>query len=93
MKIKWREILIYCFFAYFFSWTYWLTALLGKNPGHPFYWLRGYGPAIGMFGPMLAAIIMRAFISREGFKGSIGVSRSFKFYVMAYLYPSSSYWP
>jgi len=87
MKIKWREILIYCFFAYFFSWTYWLTALLGKNPGHPFYWLRGYGPDIGMFGPMLAAIIMRAFISREGFKGSVGVSRPFKFYVMAYLVP------
>jgi hypothetical protein len=43
MNIKWREILIYSFFAYLFSWTYWLTALLGKNPAHPFNWLPGYG--------------------------------------------------
>ena len=43
MNIKWREILIYSFLAYLFSWTYWLTALLGKNPAHPFKlatWLR-----------------------------------------------------
>src|SRR5437870_11903409 len=68
MNIKWREILIYSFLAYLFSWTYWLTALLGKNPAHPFNWLPGYGPSIGMFGPMLAAVIMRRFISKEGFK-------------------------
>jgi len=87
MNIKWREILIYSFFAYLFSWTYWLTALLGKNPAHPFYWLRGYGPSIGMFGPMLAAMIMRGFISKEGFKGSVGVSRPLKFYAIAYFAP------
>ena len=87
MNIKWREILIYSFFAYLFSWTYWLTALLGKNPAHPFYWLRGNGPAIGMFGPMLAAMIMRGFISKEGFKGSVGVSRPLKFYAIAYFAP------
>ena len=82
MNIKWREILIYSFFAYLFSWTYWLTALLGKNPAHPFNWLPGYGPSIGMFGPMLAAVIMRRFISKEGFKGSVRVSHPFKFYAI-----------
>ena len=87
MNIKWREILIYSFFAYLFSWTYWLTALLGKNPAHPFNWLPGYGPSIGMFGPMLAAVIMRRFISKEGFKGSVGVSRPFRFYAIAYFVP------
>ena len=87
MNIKWREILIYSFFAYLFSWTYWLTALLGKNPAHPFNWLPGYGSSIGMFGPMLAAVIMRRFISKEGFKGSVGVSRPFRFYAIAYFVP------
>jgi membrane protease YdiL (CAAX protease family) len=87
MKVKGREILIYCFLAYLFSWTYWLTGMLGRNPVHPFNSLGGYGISVGMFGPMLAAIIMRAFISREGFKGSVGVIRPFKFYVIAYLVP------
>ena len=87
MNIKWREILIYSLLAYLFSWTYWLTALVGKNPAHPFYWLAGYGPSIGMFGPMLAAVIMRGFISKEGFKGSVGVNRPFKFYAIAYFVP------
>jgi membrane protease YdiL (CAAX protease family) len=86
MNIKWREILIYSFFAYLFSWTYWLTALLGKNPAHPFYWIPN-GSALAMFGPMLAAMIMRGFISKEGFKGSVGVNRPFKFYAIAYSVP------
>lgn len=87
MIIKWREILIYSFFAYLFSWTYWLTGLLGKNPAHPFNRLAGYGPSIGMFGPMFAAVIMRRFISKEGFKGSVGVNRPLKFYAVAYFLP------
>jgi membrane protease YdiL (CAAX protease family) len=87
MNIKWREILIFSFLAYLFSWTYWLTGLLGENPAHPFNSLAGYGPSIGMFGPMLAAVIMRRFISKEGFKGSVGVNRPFKFYTIAYFVP------
>jgi membrane protease YdiL (CAAX protease family) len=87
VNIKWREILIYSFFAYLFSWTYWLTALLGKNPAHPFNWIPSYGPSIGMFGPMLAAMLMRKFISKEGFKGSVDVNRPFKFYAIAYFVP------
>jgi uncharacterized protein len=87
MNIKWREILIFSFLAYLFSWTYWLTALLGKNPAHPFYSLGGNGPALGMFGPMLAAIVMRGFISKDGFKGSVGANRPFKLYAIAYLVP------
>ena len=84
MNVKWREILIYSFLAYLFSWTYWLTALLGKNPAHPFYRIPGYGASLAMFGPMLAAMIMRGFISKEGFKGSVGANRPFKFYAIAF---------
>ncbi|HEU0048202.1 MAG TPA: hypothetical protein VFQ43_11425, partial [Nitrososphaera sp.] len=86
MNVKWREILIYSFFAYLFSWTYWLTALLGKNPAHPFYRIPN-GSALGMFGPMLAAMIMRGFISKEGFKGSVGANRPFKLYAIAFFVP------
>jgi uncharacterized protein len=92
MNVKWREILIYSFFAYLFSWTYWLTALLGKNPAHPFYRIPN-GSALAMFGPMLAAMIMRGFISKEGFKGSVGANRPFKLYAIAFFVPFFLYWP
>lgn len=87
MSIKWREILIFSFLAYLFSWTYWLTGMLGKNPAHPFNSIPVYGSSIGMFGPMLAAVIMRGFISKEGFKGSVGVNRPLRFYAIAYFLP------
>jgi cytochrome c biogenesis factor len=69
MKVNWKEVSIYSFLAYLFTWIYWLSALLTKNPHHPFYTVPYLGEGLGMFGPMLAAIVMRAWVSREGFKG------------------------
>lgn len=36
-----------------------------------------------MFGPMLAAVVMRLWISRDGFKGSVGILRSWRWYALA----------
>jgi membrane protease YdiL (CAAX protease family) len=87
MKVNWKEVSIYCFLAYLFTWIYWLSALLTKNPHHPFYTIPFLGEGIGMFGPMLAAIAMRAWVSREGFKGSLGLKRPIKFYLIAFFTP------
>jgi len=39
--------------------------------------------ALGMFGPMVAAVLMRLFVSREGLKGSLGLLRPLRFYLIA----------
>lgn len=87
MKIKWKEIFIFSFLAYLFTWIYWISAIWTKNPNHPFYAVPLFGEGLGMFGPMLAAMVMRAFISKEGFKGSLGLKRPIKFYLIAFFAP------
>jgi len=87
MKVNWKEVFIYSFLAYLFTWIYWLSALWTRNPNHPFYAVPFIGEGLGMFGPMLAAMAMRAFISREGFKGSLGLIRPVKFYLIAFFAP------
>ena len=87
MKVNWKEIFIYSFLAYLFTWIYWLSALWTKNPSHPFYAVPFIGEGLGMFGPMLAAMFMRAWISKEGFKGSLGLTRPAKFYLIAFFAP------
>jgi membrane protease YdiL (CAAX protease family) len=49
--------------------------------GNPFFHI------VGMFGPMLAAILMRLFISREGLRGSLGLRRPWRYYLLALLVP------
>jgi membrane protease YdiL (CAAX protease family) len=41
-----------------------------------------------MFAPMVAALIMRLFVSKEGLKGSLGLLRSWGYYVAALLVPA-----
>ncbi len=42
---------------------------------------------LGMFAPMIAALIMRLFVSKEGVKGSLGLSRSWRYYLAALVLP------
>jgi len=86
-KIKWKEVFLFSFLAYLITWIYWLTAIIWKNPAHPFYSVPFIGEGLGMFGPMLAAIAMRAYISKDGFKGSFGFNRPLKFYLIAFFAP------
>jgi hypothetical protein len=44
-------------------------------------------PLAGMFGPMLAAIFMRLFISREGLRGSFGFRQPVRVYLAAVFLP------
>ena len=95
-SLKWREIAIFSSLAYLFSWIYWLPPILphfvglltsGKTPENIEEIIGPYF-VLGMFGPLLAAVVMRLFISREGLRGSLGVKRKPRFYLIAWLAPA-----
>jgi uncharacterized protein len=44
--------------------------------------------AFGMFGPLIAAVIMLLFVSREGLKGTLGFRRPRRFYAVAFAGPA-----
>lgn len=87
-KINWSEIILFNLIAYALAWSYWVPFLMKGMEG-----LRAfpgpYGFANGMFAPMAAALIMRLFISREGLRGSLGILRHWKYYIIALLAPAA----
>lgn len=83
----WNEIWLFCLLAFGLSWIYWIPFMARGMEG-----LRAfpgpYGFANGMFGPLLAALVMRLFVSREGVRGSLGVVRPWKHYLVALFSPA-----
>jgi uncharacterized protein len=95
--IKWREVILFTFLAYGLTWTWQGIKILphlgelltaSKTPadstvifGNVYYHI------LGMFGPMLAAIIMRLYVSREGLRGSLGLRQPLKYYLTAVFAP------
>jgi CAAX protease family protein len=95
--VQWREVILFTFLAYSLTWIWQGIKILphlgelltaSKTPadstvifGNVYYHI------LGMFGPMLAAIIMRLFVSREGLRGSLGLRQPLKYYLTAVLAP------
>lgn len=95
--VQWREVILFTFIAYSLTWAWQGIKILphlgelltaSKTPadstvifGNVYYHL------LGMFGPMLAAIIMRLFVSREGLRGSLGLRQPLKYYLTAVFAP------
>ncbi|MEW6357008.1 MAG: CPBP family intramembrane glutamic endopeptidase [Planctomycetota bacterium] len=95
-RVPWREVLMFCVLAYAFSWLWWMPAILAQirqrltgmgTTGDPATTMGQLGIAIGMFGPMIAAVIMRLFVSREGVKASLGLRSSWRCYLIAVMGP------
>ena len=91
-KIAWRDVGIYSALAYVIAWGIWspmfpaaLRALTGGMTPERF------NPpatlALGMFAPLVAAIIMRVFVSKEGIRGSFGFKRPVRYYLIAIFGP------
>jgi uncharacterized protein len=91
-KVAWRDVWIYSALAYVIAWAIWspmfpaaLRALTGGMTPAKF------NPpatlALGMFAPLIAAIIMRVFVSKEGIRGSLGFKRPVRFYLLAIFGP------
>ena len=96
-RVKWREVFLFSLLAYGFTWA-WLAFKIVPHLGElltasktPADSTVVFGdalyPIVGMFGPMLAAIIMRVLISREGLRGSLGFRHPLRYYLTAVLVP------
>jgi membrane protease YdiL (CAAX protease family) len=95
VPLNWREVGLFIALAYVFSWLWWGALIF--SGAQTFSNLSQMSAdeaqsaqmmiAIGDFGPLLAALIMRMFVSREGLRGSMGWKRPFKFYLASFLTP------
>jgi hypothetical protein len=99
-RIAWRQIAIFSLLAYLLSWTWFGIKLVPHLPGlltaptTPDDYTPIFGSttwlAVGMFGPLVAAVIMRVFVSREGLRSSVRPWRSprpYAFALAAFLAP------
>jgi len=97
--VKWREVILFGLLAYVLAWGWWgfwlfpylgtlltqsttTTDLAGQAGG-----MLALAIPLGMFAPMIAALIMRLFVSKEGLKGSLGLWRSWRYYLAALVAP------
>jgi len=93
--LKWRDVIVFSALAYLFSWLWWgvlflsgmqsISNLSQMNADEA--QLAQIMIAIGDFGPFIAALLMRLFVSKEGVVGSMGWRRSWKYYLFALLAP------
>jgi membrane protease YdiL (CAAX protease family) len=95
--VKWKEVILYVVLAYGLAWAwsgFFLFPYLGDlltQSTTPTDMVERLGPVatLGtMLTPMIAAFIMRLFVSREGVKGSLGLLRSPKYYLAALVVPA-----
>jgi hypothetical protein len=95
VHVNWREVILFVVLAYGLAWVwwgFWLFPYLGillTQSTTPADLSGGAGVAmvLGMFAPMIASLIMRLFISKEGVKGSLGLLRSWRYYLAALVVP------
>jgi hypothetical protein len=96
---RWRDVTIFTLLAYLASWLWWGWFLLvgGQPIGNLSQRSEDTAQtaqlllAIGNFGPLLAALVMRLFISKEGLAGSLGWRRAWRFYLIAIIAPMIFY--
>jgi uncharacterized protein len=96
VPVNWREVVLFGLLTYGLAWVWWgflffpyLGTLLTQSttPAN-LVAQAGVAVVLGMFAPMFAALIMRIFVSKEGLKGSLGLWRSWKYYLSALLVPA-----
>jgi membrane protease YdiL (CAAX protease family) len=95
-QVAWAQIAQFSALAYALSWAWWTPIVwpyLGRvtltQPLPDELNEVGAGRvALGMFGPLLAAVVMRLLVSREGLKGTLGMRRSWRYYLAALAGPA-----
>ncbi len=95
--VNWREVVLFGLLAYGLAWAwsgFWLLPYLDTlltQTTTPTDMVDRLGPTVllsTMLTPMIAALIMRLFVSKEGLKGSLGFLRSWKHYLAALVAPA-----
>jgi hypothetical protein len=96
-RVNWREVTLFGLLAYGLAWAwsgYFLLPYLGDlltqstTPTDMLERLGAVTTLPTMLTPMIAALIMRIFVSKEGLKGSLGLLRSPKYYLAALALPA-----
>jgi len=96
-RVAWREVVLFVVLAYSLAWAwsgFFLLPYLGElltQSTTPTDMLEQLGAVTilpTMLTPMIAALIMRLFVSREGLKGSLGLLRSPMYYLAALVIPA-----
>jgi hypothetical protein len=90
-RVPWKHVVVFALFAYAIAWAVWsslwpsINDALSNGRTASKIDLGGI-TVLGMFAPAIAAVVMRAFVSKEGFKGSLGpVRHRWRFYIAAFL--------
>jgi len=96
--VNWREVIFFVVLAYGLAWAwsgFFLLPYLGDlltqstTPTDMVERLGAVTTLPTMLAPMIAALFMRIFVSKEGVKGSLGLLRSPKYYLAAFLMPAA----
>ena len=96
VHVKWKDIILFVVLAYGLAWAwsgFFLLPYLGDlltrstTPTDMVERLGAVATLPTMLTPMIAALIMRIFVSKEGLKGSLGLLRSPKYYLAALVLP------
>jgi uncharacterized protein len=97
VHVNWGEVILFVLLAYVLAWVwsgFWLLPYLGTlltqstTPTDMVEQLGAVAVLPTMLTPMIAALIMRIFVSKEGVKGSLGLLRSPKYYLAALIVPA-----
>jgi uncharacterized protein len=96
-RVNWKEVILFVVLAYGLAWAwsgFFLFPYLGDlftqstTPTDMLGRLGAVATLPTMLTPMIAALIMRCFVSKEGVKGSLGLLRSPKYYLAALVIPA-----
>ncbi len=96
-RVNWKEVTLFGLLAYGLAWVWsgffllpYLGDLLAQSttPTDMLGQLGAVTTLPTMLTPMIAALIMRIFVSKEGVKGSLGLLRSPKYYLAALIVPA-----
>jgi membrane protease YdiL (CAAX protease family) len=97
IHVNWKEVITFVVLAYGLAWAwsgFFLLPYLGDlltqstTPTNMLERLGAMTTLPTMLTPMIAALIMRIFLSKEGVKGSLGLLRSPKYYLAALVIPA-----